>query len=267
MSSKSVRFANTDNVNYILKENVNSTSVKDTIDYILYNSLQTNLLNAINNFNQRNVYDFEEKQIGMNTIIEISPLFKTEIVGKIKAILSDSRFKVEFLKSYRSNEDLFNKIIEKFVESVFDNEYRNEPTLKYFVDIFSNYTEKGKINVNAVILLKLIYPTFNYSCDLLNKNEFEVARYLKRMVSMETSINEAQFLYFFAKHIRLAFGCKFGENFKFPVLTGSGGGVVEYKIYNGHRYKIRIGSKGGKYILVKGDKKYIYTLEDLKCRF
>lgn len=42
-----------------------------------------------------------------------------------------------------------------------------------------------------------------------------------------------------------------------PTTTASGGTVATYTIYNGHRYRIHTGSRGGKYILHKSQKRYI----------
>jgi hypothetical protein len=41
----------------------------------------------------------------------------------------------------------------------------------------------------------------------------------------------------------------------FPYVPEGGGHA--HKIYNNRKYKIRIGSRGGKYILVKGNKVYV----------
>lgn len=246
---KSVRWSDVPDTHYIVRGKENASVVKDTFDSILYTSLQTNLLNALNNFSQDDVYVYQTRHIGMETIIDISPLHKGAIIDKIRTILYDPRYRNEYIKLYKDRPAVF----EKFVETLYNPLYRNEPTLRYIVDAFSGLKQPGQRSIHVVMLLKLIYPTLDYMCKSLEENEAEVMMYLKRMVVNEVA-HPDRFVYYFAKHVQLTFGCSFGKNLTFPSVNGGG---TEYKTYNRRRYKIHTGTRGGRYILVQKEKKYI----------
>ena len=128
-------------------------------------------------------------------------------------------------------------------------------------------------NLFVIVLLRILNPTFNYYCknkcgksdiDKYKRTKEECTSMLDyiRTMPVEININNDVFLSLFDRHFFMAFGCSLiGNKYRIASINSlnslSRGGTSNDFMYNKHKYKVHVGIKGGKYIVVNGHKRYI----------
>jgi hypothetical protein len=259
---KSVRFSQTDNKKkeYVPNSNTNySNTALEIFNYILTNDVRNNLIESINNFKEDNVYVpseiMNENKYGDKTIIIISENSRKEIIDRLKYIFSKSQYRDKnidkLIKQTADNELLMrqNKFWNKVVNDILTHKF--EPTISLFVDIMKPYLDTREENeyiIEVMLFLKLFFPNMSYVCKTLVSNENIIKQYIQYLLSRENqNVDAEKFWALFRDILYFTFGCRH---------TTSGGSAEKYK-YKGRSYKVRMGVRGGKYILVSDKKIYV----------
>lgn len=213
---------------------------------MLMKKVKDNLREALNNYDEETVFVSKREYSGKNVIRDISLDKADDIVDKIRKILSLPQFYNAFLQEYINDDETMYQVVGNIVHM------RNKTFLDYLIKSFSHIQNVNEgIDYTSVLLLKVFYPSMSFFCRDLNTSEFDVVKDIKKLLSFKF-VDKDKFVFMFARHVRVAFGCTFGIGF-----TWKEGGNADYKTLHGRCYKVHTGSKGGKYIIVHGKKKYI----------
>jgi hypothetical protein len=226
--------------------------VIDIFGSMFQKTLKNNLLESINNFDKNNVYTDKKEYMGENVINNISIKNGNELIQKMKEILQYSQYYNKEISKHLQDTEIWDQIFDNIVQM------KKNTFLDYVIKAFSKIRDiENGYDYSVVVLLKLFYPSFSYFCKDLDRSEASIIYYFKHLVKYKFFKNKNNFIFLMARHLRLAYGCNFGSSIEFRQDGGSLGEDKEYTKYNGYRYRVYIGVKGGKYILVKNKKIYL----------
>lgn len=249
---KSVRFANnSQNEIYLLNSSQNAVkdrTMSDIFLSVLNKTVKDNIRESLNNYSNTNVLMSKKEFQGTNVVLDVSIKNSVQLIKKMRNVLTLGQFPNRFTQQHIHDDHVMNELV-----SNIDN-MKNKIFLDYLIKSFSLIKDVQQgVDATSVILLKLFYQTAHMTCAEIQNAQDDVIDDIKKMLKYKFGLDKARFLYIFTRHVREALECPFGDN----LYYSASGGDVSYKIYQGRRYKVHVGKKGGKYIMVKGVRKYV----------
>jgi hypothetical protein len=249
---KSVRFANnSQNEIYLVNSSHNSSKdriVADIFLSVLNKTIKDNIRESLNNYSNANVLLNKKEFQGTNVVLDVSTENTVQLINKMRNVLSLGQFPNRFTQQHINDEQIMNELVSNI------DYMKNKSFLDYLIKSFSLIKDVQQgVDPTSVILLKLFYQTAHMTCTEIQHAQDDVIDDIKKMLKYKFGLDKTRFLYIFARHVREALECPFGDNLYYT----AGGGDVSYKIHHGRRYKVHVGKKGGRYIMVKGVKKYV----------
>lgn len=244
-TKKTLRFAENNEATNVPSASLEGSSeyIYDVLQYILSQKVNDAIVMNTNQFWK--VYDEKKKNIRNS---------RAEYVTNI-----EEKCKINIMTAIKLITKLKKKLTQEEWDVVWDSlmKYKNDHETTVLQAIYDSLisTDAGYIDLFVCILMKTIYPSFQFNCkNNCSDNNDILCEKMKEMVKSVAATDSDVFLQMFDQHFFFAFRCSIlGKKYKITEFTG-GKKKTTYKTINGKRYKVHIGKRGGKYI-VKDDKK------------
>ena len=246
-TKKTLRFAQHNETTEIPPATLEGSSeyIYDVLQYILSQKVNEAIVMNTNQFWK--VYDEKKKNIRNS---------RAEYVTSI-----EEKCKINIMTAIKLITKLKKKLTQDEWEVVWDSllKYQNDHETSVLQAIYDSLhtTEAGYIDLFVCILMKAIYPSFQFNCknNCSVNNDIQCEKMRELVKSVATTDKDA-FLQKFDQHFFFAFRCSIlGKKYKIADLTG-GKKKTTYKTIKGKRYKVHIGTRGGKYIVKDAKKCY-----------
>lgn len=232
--------------------------IVNIFDSMLNKTVEQNMMESIHNFDADNVYNANDKKRGVN-VIGLSANESFLMIKKLKQIFSDSRMWNKHIMESFNDEELWEDLVNNIIA------LQDKTFLEYIITGFDHIRNtKDSVDMSTVILLKLFYPSFSYLCKDLDVVEDHIIAYFEKTFNKKKKLskffgvgNSQRYMYMMAKHIRLAYGCNFGNK---KIIFKGGGKESKPKTkttYKGKSYVVHTGTRGGKYIMCEKKKIYV----------
>lgn len=232
------------------QNNENHDTILEAFHVLLFKkSIGQHLIESINNLGGRNTYNPEPYLMyGPDAIIHISEDDEVFIREKIVAIFQSNHFKNKYITPYLRDENKMNNFVRDIIamkdKTLFDFALTTFKQMK-------NLNEKS-LNFGLLILLILFDSSLRFRCSSIIRSQY-LSQYLHQQLKTHDSNNRNILLNVFLDHIYKAYNCKGNSAF----IGGGKKAGTEYKTYNGKKYKVCTGIRGGKYILCGQKKVYV----------